>query len=118
MKSLVLLILKLNETKLVMENPKIGKKSQKINHIKMQIMPDFKADTVSGIVKEQIESTAELSTDDSKTSLYVKSYCNVSQGTNYSTKVFRGKMFDRLVFAATKYNTDIKPSTYNRSLCG
>lgn len=33
----------------------------------MQVVPDLKADTAVEIVKEQIDSTAELTTDDSKT---------------------------------------------------
>lgn len=52
---------------IVVENPKPGKKPKKINHIKMQVVPDLKADTAVEIVKEQIDSTAELTTDDSKT---------------------------------------------------
>jgi hypothetical protein len=52
---------------MVFENPKQGKKPKKINHIKMQIVTDLKADTAVEIVKEQIDSKAELTTDDSKT---------------------------------------------------
>jgi ISXO2-like transposase domain len=52
---------------IVVKNPKQGKKPKKINHIKMQVVPDLKADTAVEIVKEQIDSKAELTTDDSKT---------------------------------------------------
>ena len=43
----------------VVENPKPGKKPKKINHIKMQVVPDLKADTALEIVKEQIDSKDE-----------------------------------------------------------
>lgn len=33
----------------------------------MQVVPDLKADTAVEIIKEQIDSKAELMTDDSKT---------------------------------------------------
>jgi len=55
------------------ENPKPGKKSKRINHIKMQVVPDLKADTALEVVKEQIDSKVELTTDDSKT------YCKLNQ---------------------------------------
>jgi transposase-like protein len=51
----------------VVANPKSGKNPKKINHIKMQVVPDLKANTAVEIIKEQIDSKAELTTDDSKT---------------------------------------------------
>lgn len=47
------------------ENPKKGCKPKRINHIKMQIIDDLKADTITDIVKEQVEESAELTTDNS-----------------------------------------------------
>jgi hypothetical protein len=47
------------------DNPRKGKKPKCVNHIKMQIINDMKADTVTNVVKEQIDSQAELTTDDS-----------------------------------------------------
>ncbi|KAA6317327.1 hypothetical protein EZS27_032497 [termite gut metagenome] len=39
--------------------------TENIYHIKMQIINDMKADTVTNIAKEQVDSQAELITDDS-----------------------------------------------------
>ena len=47
------------------ENPKPGKIPQKVNHIKMKLLIDLQADTTTNIVKEHIDSQAELTTDDS-----------------------------------------------------
>ncbi|KAA6321093.1 hypothetical protein EZS27_029217 [termite gut metagenome] len=47
------------------ENPCPGKKTKRVNHIKMQIISDMRADTVTNIVKEQIDFQAEVTTDDS-----------------------------------------------------
>jgi transposase-like protein len=47
------------------ENPKPGKKPKRVNHLKMIVIDDLQADTVTEIVKEQIETEAELTTDDS-----------------------------------------------------
>lgn len=156
-------VLVMNES-IAVENPKPGQKPKKINHIKMQVVPDLKANTALEIVKEQIDSKAELSTDDSKTyyklNQAVKSHkaqvikpedlqrilpwvhisiANVKRlllNTHHQLKkeylqyylnefcykfnrrYFGEKMFDRLVFAAAKYNTDFKSRIYNRSLCG
>ena len=58
---------------IVVENPRPGKKPKKINHIKMQVVRDLKADTTVEIVKEQqIDSKAELTIDDSKTFYMLK----------------------------------------------
>jgi transposase-like protein len=47
------------------ENPKPGKKPKRVNHLKMIVIDDLKADTVTEIVKEQVATAAELTTDDS-----------------------------------------------------
>ena len=47
------------------DNPKPGKKPKRVNHIKMMVIDDLKADTVSNIVKEQMNPSVELTTDDS-----------------------------------------------------
>jgi hypothetical protein len=49
------------------ENPKPNMPPKKVNHIKMRIVTDLKADTAAKVVKEQIDSQAELTTDDSTT---------------------------------------------------
>lgn len=45
--------------------PKEGGKSKTVGHLKMQVIPDLKADTITEIVKEQIEASVELTTDNS-----------------------------------------------------
>ena len=47
------------------DNPKPGKKPKRVHHIKMMVIDDLKADTVSNIVKEQMNPSVELTTDDS-----------------------------------------------------
>ena len=47
------------------ENPKPGKKPKRVNHIKMVVIDNLKADTVSNVVKEQVDTQVELTTDDS-----------------------------------------------------
>ena len=42
-----------------------NKKPKRVNHIKMRIVNDMKADTVTGIVKEQVDSQAVITSDDS-----------------------------------------------------
>jgi len=55
------------------ETPKKNKKQKQVNHIKMQVVNDMKADTVTGIVKEHVDSQAEITSDDST------SYKNLKQ---------------------------------------
>ncbi|KAA6327730.1 hypothetical protein EZS27_023307 [termite gut metagenome] len=45
------------------ENPKQGKPPKAVNHIKMKIVCDLKADTTTKIVKKYVDSQAELTTD-------------------------------------------------------
>jgi transposase-like protein len=63
----------------VVENPKPNMPPKRVNHIKMQIVNDLKANTAAKVVKEQIDSQAELTTDDStsykKLGQQVKSHC-------------------------------------------
>ncbi len=60
------------------ENPKPGKKPKRVNHLKMLVIDDLKADTISNAVKEHVNPQAELTTDDatpySKLSEHVKSH--------------------------------------------
>jgi len=49
------------------ENPKPNKPPRKVNHIKMQIVPDLNADTATKIVKEQIDYHSDIKSDDSTT---------------------------------------------------
>ena len=47
------------------ENPKPGRKPKRVNHIKMQVISDLKSNTITSVVKEQVDKTTELVTDDS-----------------------------------------------------
>lgn len=47
------------------ENPKAGKKPKKVGYLKMKVISDLKSGTITKNVKDQIESTADLTTDDS-----------------------------------------------------
>ena len=47
------------------DNPKPGRKPKRVNHIKMQVISDLKSNTITSIVKEQIDKSADLITDDS-----------------------------------------------------
>jgi hypothetical protein len=51
----------------VVEKPKPNKPPRKVNHIKMKIVPDLKADTATTIVREQIDPQSEIQSDDSTT---------------------------------------------------
>jgi hypothetical protein len=51
----------------VVENPNPHKPPRKVNHIKMQIVPDLKADTATEIVKKHIDYQSEIQSDDSTT---------------------------------------------------
>lgn len=51
----------------VVENPKANKPPRRVNHIKMQVVPDLKADTATEIVKEKIDYQSEIQSDDSTT---------------------------------------------------
>lgn len=46
------------------ENPKPGKKPKRVNHLKMVVIDDLKADTISNTVKEHVDPSAALTTDD------------------------------------------------------
>jgi len=47
------------------DNPKNGCKPKRVTYIKMQVISDLKSNTITNIVKEQIDKSAELITDDS-----------------------------------------------------
>ena len=46
------------------ENPKPGKKPKRVNHLKLVVFDDLKADTISSTVKELVNPSAKLTTDD------------------------------------------------------
>ena len=47
------------------ENPKQGSKPKRVSPIKMNVINDLKSNAITYIVKEQIDKSAELNTDDS-----------------------------------------------------
>jgi hypothetical protein len=47
------------------ENPKPGKKPKRVNHIKMVVIGNLRADTLANVAKEKLAAEAELTTDDS-----------------------------------------------------
>jgi len=47
------------------EAPKKGYKPKSVKYIKMQVINDLKSDTITNIVKEQVDTSAQLITDDS-----------------------------------------------------
>jgi hypothetical protein len=49
----------------IVETPKVGKNLKRVNHLKMVLTDDLKADTVTKVVKEQLDSQVELTTDNS-----------------------------------------------------
>ena len=57
-------VLVMAESKTV-ENPKPGKKPKKVRYLKMKVISDLKSGTITRNVKEHVESTADLTTDDS-----------------------------------------------------
>jgi transposase-like protein len=61
------------------ENPKTGKPPKKVNHIKMKIVSDLKADTTAEIIKKHVDFQAELTTDDSTSYKELKKYVKSHQ---------------------------------------
>jgi transposase-like protein len=57
-------VMVMTESTLV-ENPKPNKPPRRVNHIKMQVVPDLKADTATEIVKEQVDYQSDIQSDDS-----------------------------------------------------
>lgn len=52
------------------EAPKKGRPAKVVRHLKMTVIPDLGSETITNVVKEQLESSVELTTDDSTS--YVK----------------------------------------------
>ncbi len=66
-------VLVMAESKAV-ENPKAGKKPKKVRYLKMKVIGDLKSDTITKNVKEHIEKTADLTTDDSTSYIRLKEH--------------------------------------------
>jgi hypothetical protein len=54
------------------EAPKKGQKPTKVKHIKMIVVEDLKADTISSVAGNSIESESKITTDDSKSHTHFK----------------------------------------------
>jgi transposase-like protein len=52
------------------ENPKPGKKEKKVNHIKMVVIPDVKADTIDGVVKVKVYKDSSVVGDGTKSHVH------------------------------------------------
>ena len=47
------------------DNPGKGQKSKRVGYLKMKVISDLKADTITPIVNERIDGKSDLLTDDS-----------------------------------------------------
>ena len=56
------------------ENPKSGKKPKEVRYLKMKVISDLKSNTITKNVKEHIENTADLITDDSTSYTQLKEH--------------------------------------------
>ena len=56
------------------DNPKQGKKPKKVRYLKMMVIDDLKSKTITDNVKEQVENTADLTTDDSSSYTKLKEH--------------------------------------------
>jgi uncharacterized membrane-anchored protein YhcB (DUF1043 family) len=63
----------MDESKTV-ENPKAGKKPRKVRYLKMKVISDLKSGTITKNVKEHVENTADLTTDDSTSYTQLKEH--------------------------------------------
>lgn len=70
------------------EDPKPGKKSKKIRYIKMIVIGDLKAETITNNVREQVEETADLTTDDSTSYKNLKEYVHSHKASVILTEEF------------------------------
>ena len=73
------------------KTPKRGRPNKAVGHLKMQVIPDLGSKTITKVVKEQLEPSVELTTDDStsyvKFNELVKSHKAVTSGKE-ALKVF------------------------------
>ncbi len=63
------------------ENPKDGMKLKKVGHLKMTVIGDLKADTIADNVKEQVEQTADITSDESTSYTKLKEHVNSHQAS-------------------------------------
>ena len=63
------------------KTPKRGRPHKTVGHLKMQVIPDLESETITKVVKEQLETSVELTTDDST---YILSLINLSKAIRLS----------------------------------
>jgi len=63
------------------DDPKKGHKSKSVNHIKMQVINNLKSNTITNIVKEQVDKSAQLITDDSTSYYKLKEHVQSHEAT-------------------------------------
>ena len=73
-------VLVMAESKIV-ESPKPGKKPKKVKYLKMKVIDNLKSDTITKNVKEHVECTADLTTDDSTSYTKLKQYVHSHTAT-------------------------------------
>lgn len=56
------------------DNPRKGLKPKRVGYLKMKVISDLKADTITPIVKEQVDENSELLTDDSSSYVGLKQH--------------------------------------------
>ena len=56
------------------DNPKPDKNPKKVGYLKMMVIDDLNSDTITDHVKESVENTADLTTDDSSSYTKLKKH--------------------------------------------
>ena len=65
------------------DNPKNCCKPKQITTIKMQVISNLKSNSITNIVKEQVDRSAELITDDSTSYNKLKRVCPITGAHSY-----------------------------------
>jgi uncharacterized membrane protein YqiK len=68
---------------IVVDNPNPGKPPRRVNHIKIQIVPDLKEDTAAKTAKEQVDYQSEIQSDDSTTYKKIETSDRISYSASY-----------------------------------
>ena len=63
------------------DSPKNVRKPKSVKHIKMQVIKDLKSITITNIVKEQVDKSAQLITDDSTSYYKLKEHVKSHEAT-------------------------------------
>jgi len=74
------------------DNLQKGRKPKRVNHIKMQVISNLKSNTITNIVKEQVDKSAELIRDNSTSYIKLK-----ERVQSHEAKVVEAKMIPVLL---------------------